>query len=609
MTLLRMAIACCISGLCAAAPAPTFRIHSPSQTSRSVLLAWETDQKVRTQKTAHWGTSTPTGATHKASIAPGEGRAGTTAAKITGATSDNNARGCFILNMEDLRERGTYDYAFFYRATNQKKGCARAVMDCYVGDQRKYHGLVRKDLPASEAWREVAGSFDLPDDVRLTRILLYQAGQGTAWFDDVRLAKRGAPDNLVADSCFDGTSSCRVLFRAGGQDAWQRTDAVVRERFHNVIFLKPETRYEFKVQRVSPSGEAMAESQVLPAATQPVRERVWEGLHLGLDQHTPTPASVYPCIESVDGKLCYSECRAGAIWLTELDDDLGPRWTKQWVKPFRVEGRSCYQGQAQTAALGHKLYVSWKRAHHGDAPHARQCVASYDTATGEVGDPFVIEPDDPTQSTWNGGIAALDGKLWVSYCRWQPRAQRYKTTVTLRQLDYDARKLGPPFEMSPQPTETPYTPFLSVFNQELVVCFTDSQAKTDMQPLYLVRFDGQQFHDLMVVSPTGFNQYAKGVQCGDKLLLVWKYGAPYPSRIYGRYMFHDIGLALVDPIAKTARLTSLVDDIKYNSSPDITHHRGRFVYVYNKFEHLYGGRADPGKLYGSFIGALAASSH
>ena len=98
------------------------------------------------------------------------------------------------------------------------------------------------------------------------------------------------------------------------------------------------------------------------------------------------------------------------------------------------------------------------------------------------------------------------------------------------------------------------------------------------------------------------------MQHGDRLLLVWKYGTPYPSGIYGRYMFHDVGLALVDPIAKTVDVTSLVDDVKYNSSPDVTRHNGRLVYVYNKFEHLYGSRTDPGKLYGCFIGLITPAT-
>jgi len=594
-----------VLGVGAAASAATFPIESPNRTARSVLLAWETDQEVRTlRNAARWSPSTPTGPTHKAVMAPGEGRGGSAAAKVTGTASAKGARGCFVLNLEGVRERGRYGYGLFYRTAEAKEGCARVVIDCYVGDERKYHGLVSTNLPPAADWREVTGTVELPADVRLTRILLYRMGTGTAWFDDVRLSRAGSATNLVGDGGFEGSRSWRVFFRKRGKAKWQGVGAVVLERFHNVIFLEPETRYEFQVRRLSADGEVEAHSQVLAAATKPVGERVWQGLRLGLDRRTPTPPAVYPCIESVGGKLYYSQSRGGSLWLTELDDELKARWTKEWVKPFLVDGRRCYQGQTQTAAVGHTLYLSWKRAYGGDAPHARQCVASYDTRTGAIGEPFVIEPDDPAESTWNGGIAAVKGELWVSYCRWRPDAKGYRTTVTVRRLDYERRKLGPAFELSDQPTATPYTPFLSVFNDELVACFTDSQRKTDMQPLWLVRFDGKRFHGLMTVSPTGFNQYAKGVQWGDKLVLVWKYGAPYPSRLYGRYMFHDIGLALVDPVANTVEITSLADDIKYNSSPDIAWHGGRLVTVYNKFEHLYGSRADPGKLHGCFIGAI-----
>ena len=60
------------------------------------------------------------------------------------------------------------------------------VFDCYVGEERKYHGLVSRDLPSAPGWTEISGSFDLPKDVRLMRCLLYQVGVGTSWFDDVK---------------------------------------------------------------------------------------------------------------------------------------------------------------------------------------------------------------------------------------------------------------------------------------------------------------------------------------------------------------------------------------------------------------------------------------
>ena len=591
----------------------SFRIVSPRQSARSVLLAWETDKPVRTLQTrVRWSPSAPTGASHICSVVSGEGRDGSAAAKIVGKTSASHARGCFLLNLPDVRKTGRYEYSLWYRTAARKKrkaGHARLVIDCYTGKDRKYRGLVNRDLPASADWREATGGFELPGETRLTRVLLYQMGQGTVWFDDVRLNRAESPKNLIPDSAFEGRPTWRVFFRRKGNRDWRQVEAVVWERFHNVIFLTPKTTYEFKVEQISPAGEVLSRSQVLTAATTSWQDWEWEGLRFGSEQRAPAPPAIYPCVESVAGRLYLVESRgADAIWLTELDDNFESRWTKQWIKPFRAGGRWHYQGQCQTAALGERLYVSWKRAHDGDAPHARQCVASYDVQTGEIGTPFVIEPPRTDESTWNGGIAALHGTLWVSYCRWRRISNGYRTTITVRQLDYEQRRLGPAFELSPQPTDTPYTPFLSVFNDELVVCFTESQSHTDKQPLWLVRFDGHRFHGLLTVSPTGFNQYAKGVQFRDNLLLLWKYGAPYPASVYGRYMFHDIGIALVDPSSGSVKRTSLVSDFKYNSSPDVTWHKGRLIYAYNKFEHLYGNPADPAKLYGCFLGTITPES-
>lgn len=585
--------------------AEPFPVTSPRQTDRSVMLAWETDEEVRTlRNSTQWSPSIPTGPSHEAAIVPDEGRAGSAAARVRGKQSANNARGCFIQNLEASHAAGRYEYEIFYRTADQQEGKARLVIDCYVGSSREHHGLVSRDLPAADEWSAVRGSFDLPGDVQLMRCLVYQVGTGTSWFDDVRIAPAGSPTNFLGDAGFDGVESWRVYYRIKSEAEWQPVEAVVLERFHNVIFLEPATEYEFHVRRVGSDGSVKAESQVLAASTKPAEPRVWNRFEIAPDQAMATPPAVYPCIESVDGALYYSECRGGTIWLSQLDKDLRPLWTKAWVEPFLVDGKPCYQGQTQSAVLDGKLYLSWKRAYHGDAPHARQCVASYDTRSGEIAGPFVIEPNDPAESTWNGGIAAVGGQLWVSYCRWQSLPDGYRTTVTVRTLDPGLTDLGPAHELDSQPTATPYTPFLSVFDGELAVTFTDSAAKTDAQPLWLVRFNGQTFHDLITVSAGGFNQYAKGVQVGDRLALVWKYGEPYPSRIYGRYMFHDVGLALVDPRTGSVEKISLVDDVKYNSSPDITWHEGSLVYVYNKFEHLYGGRNDPGKLYGCFIGRL-----
>ncbi|MBN2296249.1 MAG: fibronectin type III domain-containing protein, partial [Pirellulales bacterium] len=39
--------------------------------------------------------------------------------------------------------------------------------------------------------------------------------------------------------------SWRVFYRKVGEDKWRSVNAIVQERFHNVIFLEPKTEYEF----------------------------------------------------------------------------------------------------------------------------------------------------------------------------------------------------------------------------------------------------------------------------------------------------------------------------------------------------------------------------
>ena len=86
----------------AVAAADSFPITSPQQTDRSVMLAWETHQEVRTvRNSCQWNPSTPTGRTHDAAIVPGQGRGGSAAARIQGNRSEGNARGCFVQELVD----------------------------------------------------------------------------------------------------------------------------------------------------------------------------------------------------------------------------------------------------------------------------------------------------------------------------------------------------------------------------------------------------------------------------------------------------------------------------------------------------------------------------
>lgn len=146
----------------------------------------------------------------------------------------------------------------------RSQGKAHLVIDCYIDPSRQYHGLVSRDLPAADDWSPVSGAFELPEGVQLMHCLVYQVGKGTSWFDDVRISSQHSQANLLGDSGFDGVESWRVLCRKKGEADWQPSDAVVLERFHNVIFLEPATEYEFRVRRVAPDGSVRAGAKCWP---------------------------------------------------------------------------------------------------------------------------------------------------------------------------------------------------------------------------------------------------------------------------------------------------------------------------------------------------------
>ncbi len=119
----------------------------------------------------------------------------------------------------------------------------------------------------------------------------------------------------------------------------------------------------------------------------------------------------------------------------------------------------------------------------------------------------------------------------------------------------------------------------------------------DKESLYAVFFDGQQFHDRMLINDQVKNRYGKGVQFGDQFWLVYKYSMNYPDT---RYMYHDIAVSTLSLDRERIETTTLIRDRKYNSSPDIAIWLDKLVAVYKKIEHLYGVENDPAARYGCF---------
>jgi hypothetical protein len=104
-----------------------------------------------------------------------------------------------------------------------------------------------------------------------------------------------------------------------------------------------------------------------------------------------------------------------------------------------------------------------------------------------------------------------------------------------------------------------------------------------------------------MIHEKGRSRYAKGAQLGENFYCTYKCNTQYPK---SGYMYHDLALTRIGPEAKEIATTYWVDDVKYNSSPDMTFYNGGLIVVYGKFEHAYGARHDPAICHGSFIGRI-----
>jgi len=69
-----------------------------------------------------------------------------------------------------------------------------------------------------------------------------------------------------------------------------------------------------------------------------------------------------------------------------------------------------------------------------------------------------------------------------------------------------------------------------------------------------------------------------------------------------RFLSHDLALSRIGPGGREVQTTYWVDDVKYNSSPDICRVGGALYVLYGKFDHLYGMPDDPAVDHGTSWG-------
>ena len=435
---------------------------------------------------------------------------------------------------------------------------------------------------------------------------------------------RGRIDNLRAVRISDTSVELawksemhrlEIDYRRAGEPDWQTISNVLEwENPYNVILLSPGMKYEFRVRGPFQSTAdlhgkvtkvAPVESNVLVAQTRKSPEpRHFAGLDLMPTRLMPGDLSFYPCVESHGGFLWIVD---GGLRLIKLDPRTGELVFKR-DKPLAgwpFDPPAGYMGIPDTTVFDGKLWVMYNAQPPTKPVSAsRQLILSYDFDTDTASEPVFVEPTRPNSGTWEGGIQAFGGKLWVMHMDVWLEGDRRRTQIVLRTLD-DGR-FSPPIVYDNCPTVFPYGPSISVFNNKLVLLFSDLSAGDthhSREPLLYTVFDGRAFSEARTILDEGRSRYAKGVQIGDRFLCAYKCSAPYHEQ-YG-YQYHDIAVSVFTPGSNAPVDTVMyVNDRKYNSSPDVALHNGEVFVVHNKSEHLYGDRDNPAAFCGDFWGRI-----
>lgn len=410
-----------------------------------------------------------------------------------------------------------------------------------------------------------------------------------------------------------------IDYRPNAQTEWQTVLHVQPwENPYTLVMLKPNTNYECRV-RVLPQPVANLHGKVVPstaAESSPVEIKTqsqaqvgeFAGFRLNSTRHIPGGLTTYPCVESHGGLLWLVD---GSLNLIKLDPQTAePAYiSEQPLAAWPMPSPRGYMGIPDTTIFEGRLWVTYNiqptRNPQGyEINQSRQLLLSHDMATGRVSEPVVVKPLKPEYGSWEGGVEVWRDKLWVMHMDVWKEGNVRRTRIVLR--TFADGKFGPPVVYDNCPTVYPYGPSISVYDDKLILLFSDLAAceiDPNHEPLFYSLFDGKTFSEARILQDNGRNRYAKGVQVGDRFICAYKCSAPYFEE-FG-YQYHDVALSVFTPGSdQDVQTTMWVDDRKYNSSPDMAWHGDRIFVVYNKFEHLYGQRDNPAIRYGDFIGSI-----
>ncbi len=472
------------------------------------------------------------------------------------------------------------------------------------------------DVPlwAGDAWAESGGTFRAPEGAVEIRVAIRLIGKGSAYIDSVVLSVAG-PDkpNLLVDGGFEGVCSWRLQYRKHGETAWRTDPATIHEPRHTLLDLEPATRYEARADLVNSSGEVLESSVPIYFDTEDIVEREGLGLLASEPLRTGEIGLLGPAMVQGASRPVLVASHGGGIYAHTVEPD-GQLGEPLLVLPAaEYEGSPVEIGDLTSCLEGDTLYVLYRYSPGAMAADQALRLLACSLETGKVTGPYSIRPTDYGRTVLPGGIALLEGSLWVAFAEAFVGEGGPRSRVILRALDPHTLQAASDDVVLPNPpSDCLFGPSLARLGEKLVVLYSDMRPieearhspRESVEPLYAQILDESGIGRPIEVCADGRSRRAAATEVDGRLAIVWQYGGPDPETVSGEYIVQDIGFAWLGADGTVEGPWSCVRDGTYNETPTIGVVNGRLCVVCRKWEHHPALPDDPAADLGLWVSFL-----
>lgn len=534
-----------------------------------------------------------------------------------------------------VRPGATYELSAWVKIAEDRGGEARLMLQMRSADLRVLAQEQVSLRGAADSWRQMVVRLKAPKDAALVTIGAPSvAGGMRVFYDALQLRLVDGPNRPIAPLAQrleavrreatwvvlhwigpPGEYEVSYRYRGWPRDEWVAYGTTSATTY-SMVALQYGTEYQFRVRylwpdhydqlgAVVPPPTAPPPSAILKVTTQPWvartvgAMRLWPPLRL----NTFPTGQTTPRIVNWRDSLYVIESYRDAIHLSQIrPTDYRIVSTRELV-PARTEP-AAKQSVSDAVIFGDRLYVLVNMQETGRVGYritdSREVLYVYDLELHRpIAEPFMITGTTPGAGTWQGGLEVYRQQVWVAWLEVLEQEGQWLTRLAVAPVTDNVT--GDVHIWQDAPGQLLRNPALASFGEELLLVFSDAArrlARPGYEPLSLVRFNGVAFHDLRKVADLGRNPEGRGAQLGPNFYLVYSSDLPWISYA-GRYQ--DLRLTTLLPDGVTPETMTLVDDMKYNLSPDATALGNSLYVVHEKLEHEPSDPAAPPRSYGTFI--------